>query len=278
MHYSKYQIFLVFLVFFTIELDAQLVQTQTDSYTRYELLSPESHSFRIIYDVSATTVGAEYYFNTLRKGSEHKVDAVYDRMTGKELEWSIVNGSEAKRNGHSRASEDTDYLQVKLARPITENSEYRLRIDKTYQDSKSYFETNGRIVFARSLGIKRNSVVLPPDYELVASNYPVQVETEADGRIKVSFMNRGSRAVILRVEAQRLSKGMVKNSLKADYKPWAAYTPKPSGRDKSHARLDYNFRERAFQNREIVYYLQQPETHSFRLYHDYTETRIGVDK
>jgi hypothetical protein len=36
--------------------------------------------------------------------------------------------------------------------------------------------------------------------------------------------------------------------------------------------------ERAHQDREIVYFLQQPETHAFRLYHDYTESRPGVDK
>ena len=36
--------------------------------------------------------------------------------------------------------------------------------------------------------------------------------------------------------------------------------------------------ERARQDREIVYFLQQPETHSFRLYHDYTETRAGADR
>jgi hypothetical protein len=36
--------------------------------------------------------------------------------------------------------------------------------------------------------------------------------------------------------------------------------------------------ERAHQTREIVYFLQQPETHSFDLYHDYTEAREGVDK
>ncbi len=34
--------------------------------------------------------------------------------------------------------------------------------------------------------------------------------------------------------------------------------------------------ERATQTREIVYFLQQPETHTFDLYHDYTETRPGV--
>jgi hypothetical protein len=34
--------------------------------------------------------------------------------------------------------------------------------------------------------------------------------------------------------------------------------------------------ERAHQNREIVYFLQQPETHAFDLYHDYTESRPGT--
>jgi len=36
--------------------------------------------------------------------------------------------------------------------------------------------------------------------------------------------------------------------------------------------------ERAHQDRDIVYFLQQPETHSFGLYHDYTESRPGTDK
>src|SRR5208283_4613494 len=35
--------------------------------------------------------------------------------------------------------------------------------------------------------------------------------------------------------------------------------------------------ERAHQDRDIVYFLQQPETHAFSLYHDYTESRAGVN-
>ena len=34
--------------------------------------------------------------------------------------------------------------------------------------------------------------------------------------------------------------------------------------------------ERASQTREIVYLLEQPETHRFELYHDYTEKRAGT--
>jgi hypothetical protein len=43
-------------------------------------------------------------------------------------------------------------------------------------------------------------------------------------------------------------------------------------------RRDNRLTERAHQDRDIVYFLQAPETHSFDLYHDYTESRPGVEK
>ena len=36
--------------------------------------------------------------------------------------------------------------------------------------------------------------------------------------------------------------------------------------------------ERAHQDREIVYFLRESDTHAFDLYHDYTETREGMDR
>ena len=36
--------------------------------------------------------------------------------------------------------------------------------------------------------------------------------------------------------------------------------------------------ERAHQDREIVYFLRDPGSHAFDLYHDYTETREGMDR
>ncbi|MGH9443782.1 MAG: hypothetical protein ACRD16_16075 [Thermoanaerobaculia bacterium] len=36
--------------------------------------------------------------------------------------------------------------------------------------------------------------------------------------------------------------------------------------------------ERAHQDRTIVYFLRDPETHAFDLYHDYTESEVGKDK
>lgn len=245
----------------------------TDEYTRYELLDPSTHSFRILYEVSATTPGATYYHNTLRKGSEHKVDRVIDLASGKSLTWTIVTGEEATKNGLAGADKETEYLQVKLAQPVAKNSEYRVLIDKTYKDNLSYYAEGEKIVFQRSLGIKRNSIVLPKGYELIACNYPSQIMMEADGRIKISFINHGAAAVPLRIEGRKLSKPVIVPPAIAQEN-----VAPGQGRDKSKVRIGYSFPERAYQTREIVYFLQQPETHSFRLYHDYTETREGVDK
>lgn len=226
--------------------------------------------------MSATTPGANYYWNTLRKGSEHKVDEVIDLFSGNILKWEIVEGEVARANGHVNAGEDTEYLQIELARPVPPGGEARLRIDKTYRDPASYYTEEDLIVFDRSLGIRRNAVVLPRGFELIEANYPSQVNIELDGRIVASFLNDGVGAVPYKIKARRILSRTPRKAL--DPSPWPDYKPTPQGRDKSKARLDYVLNQRAFQDREIVYFLQQPETNSFRLYHDYTEKRAGVDK
>jgi len=252
-------------------------QTQADSYTRYDLLDPATQSFRIYYDVSATSAGAQYYFNTLRAGSEHTVHGVTDLMTGRPLEWEVVDGRQARTSGLPEAQADGEYLRVTLARPVPAGGEARVRIDKTYRDTASYWQDGAEIVFSRSLGINRNSVVLPQGYELIGCNYPSQVVTEPSGRIKLSFFSRGPASVPYEVKARRLA--TLGRGLSAPAGPRERQTgPTTTQTVSAAARVDYTFTERAFQDREIVYFLQQPETHSFRLYHDYTETRQGVDR
>lgn len=250
-------------------------QSQSDdAYTRYELLEPSSQSFRILFEVTSTEAGATTYYNTLRKGSTHKVDAVTDMATGQPLMWKIVSGAEAKSSGYANATNDVDYLQIKLSRPVPSMGESRLKIDKTYKDEKSYYATADGIVFERSLGVKRNAVVLPFGYELVKCNYPSQVAQEEDGRIRISFINNGPAEVPLRIEGRKVSSISAPNATTRKPEP----AGRGEGRDKSKARLGFTFSERAYQTREIVYFLQQPETHAFRLYHDYTETRTGMDR
>lgn len=119
-----------------------------------------------------------------------------------------VSGVEAKANGLANADLDTRYIQVALPGPVPRDGEIRLLIDKTYKDDKSYFieEKTDFIVFSRSLGIKRNAVVLPPGYEVVACNYPSQVVSEPGSggpRLRMSFMNLGPDAVSYVVKGRR---------------------------------------------------------------------------
>lgn len=233
-------------------------QTQADDYTRYELLAPGSAKFRILYEVTATTPGATQFFNVIRRGSVASDERVSDMATGKPLVFDVVGGAAAREGGVRNADSTGQYIRIRLARPVAKEGETRLLIDKTYYDTASYRAGGDTLVFNRGLGIKRNSIVLPAGYELVSSNFPSQVLQEPDGRIKVSFWNNTPSEAPVQVRARRASSAA----------SVATLTPA------INRRLD----ERAHQTREIVYFMQQPETHAFDLFHDYTETRPGVDR
>ena len=252
---------------------AALLQTETDEYTRYELLSPESASFAIRYEVTATTAGANYYFNPVRKGSVASGESVIDVMTGQPLRFEVVSGEDAVKDPLMKGADaSVDYIKVYLARPVPVEGQARILILKTYKDAKSYYREGATIVFNRSLSIPRNSVVLPAGYELMACNVPSQVLTEPDGRIAISFMNGSGAEAPLVVEGKL---GAQTGAAAAPRAPGSAKSwESPFEGETERRRLA----ERAHQDREIVYLLEQPETHAFRLYHDYTESRPGVDK
>ena len=248
-------------------------QTEADEYTRYELLSPDSASFAIRYEVTATTAGAKYYFNPIRKGSVASGESVMDRMTGQPLRIEVVSGEEALQDPLMKGEDaSVDYIKVYLARPVPPAGQGRLLILKTYKDAKSYYREGDAIVFSRSLSIPRNSVVLPPGYELVACNVPSQVLAEPDGRIAISFMNGSGAEAPLVVKAKPGAQtgGGAAPRAAGSAKSWEA----PFEGETEQERLA----ERAHQDRDIVYFLQQPNSHAFSLYHDYTESNPGVDK
>src|SRR5204863_3647704 len=78
---------------------ARSQQSEADAYTRYELLAPGSAKFKIIYEVTAVSPGATWYFNPIRKGSVATDESVFDRATGKPLEFSVVGFKEAREAG-----------------------------------------------------------------------------------------------------------------------------------------------------------------------------------
>lgn len=191
---------------FLLALPALLTAQGPREYTRYELLAPGSAKFRILYEVWATTPGAKYFFNPIRKGSIATDESVRDLASGQPLKFEQVDGFTARRTGLANADTTGAYIRVELPHPVPEVGAVRILIDKTYEDPKSYYEENGTIVFNRSLGIKRNGVVLPAGYELIGVNVPSQVLTEADGRTLISFINAGPDAAPLVVRARKLSR------------------------------------------------------------------------
>ena len=170
-----------------------------DTYTRYELLAPESHQFKIYYEVTETKPGAKFHFNAIREGSDASDESVLDLATGKQLKFEVVTGAQAaeasadKSNSQAeRFNPTSKYIQVHLAHPVPARGEYRLAIIKTYKDDKSYYVEGDGIVFKRPLGIPRDSVVLPAGYEIVSSSVATQVLSDKDGRLKLAFVNPGS--------------------------------------------------------------------------------------
>ena len=255
-------------------------QTQADDYTRYELLAPGTARFRILYEVTATAAGATQFFNPIRKGSVASDEHVYDRYTGAPLAFDVVNGDVARSGGVRNADSSSEYIRVRLARTVPKDGEARILIDKTYYDPKSYYEENETLVFSRPLGIKRNAVVLPLGYEIVSCNIPSQVIQEPDGRLSISFWNALPAEAPLVIRARKLPaeamQRLQSSRVSGPDVRQAAAPPAPLLSTAPAATPSFD--ERAHQSRKIVYFLQQPATHAFDLYHDYTESRVGVDK
>jgi hypothetical protein len=176
----------------------------SDELTVYELLSPQTHSFAITYDVSTAAEGSPYLFNPIRRGSVASHERVIDAATGRPLAFSVVTAEEATKNGLRGRPNSDKYIQVTLAHPVPKNGEARVRIFKTYTDVASYRPEDGGLLFERSLGIKRNVVVLPKGYELIFCAAPGIVSTQADGRIRISFFNDRDDELMVRLKARLL--------------------------------------------------------------------------
>jgi hypothetical protein len=175
-----------------------------DNYTQYELLDPESHQFAISYWITERRTGATYLLNQTRSGSEGSDISVFDPRTGKPLKFDYMTGAELTSAGMTGRFDPAEhYIRAHLPQPVPEGGEGRVKILKTYKDDKSYYVEGEDIVFKRSLGIARNSIVLPKGFRLVASNVAAQMFTLPDGRLKISFEHPNGYAADVTIRARR---------------------------------------------------------------------------
>lgn len=187
-------------------LMAALSLHATEAFTIYDLQPPSTHSFDIVYDVSSDREGAGYFFNPIRIGSVSSKESVIDLATGKPLEFTEVDAKAARESGlvRGRIPDEQRYIRVTFLHPVPKNGEVRIRIIKTYTDPPSYFEKDNTLVFDRPLGIKRNVVILPKGYELTGSASPGIVTTDADGRVRISFLNDRDDQLPVKITGRKL--------------------------------------------------------------------------
>lgn len=170
---------------------AQLHRAEQDREITYWLLEPDTHQFRISHDFNVARPGQRSVHNFVRAGSTVTGAAFLDLDTGRELKTTHVRGREVNALGYypDRSEDDALVLQADLARPLAEGESVRVRVTETYTDAERYGLKDGELVWDRTLGRPRNTVILPPGWKLSSLNVPAVVSLDSDGRVACRFVN-----------------------------------------------------------------------------------------
>src|SRR5258706_6798643 len=172
----------------------------------YELQSPESHAFRITHDYTVRKVGEKYYFNVVRASSHVTNPESIDLDSGEKLKWEIISGKQATERKlpiTDPIKDDSEIVVTHLARALETGTTNRIRSMETYADPKSYYLDGDEMVWDRTFGRLRNTVVLPPGWYLTGLASPATIETLPDGRVSVYIVNPRNDDVRVYLRARR---------------------------------------------------------------------------
>ena len=183
---------------FVIPDDRALGQNSTfterayqDREILYELQAPETHAFRITHDYTVRNAGEKYYFNVVRAGSHVTDPESIDLDSGEMLKWETIDGKAARERKLSvgEVKDDSEIVVTYLARPLSEGTTNRIRLKETYADAKSLYLDGDELVWDRTFGRLRNTVVLPSGWYLTALSAPSTIQTLPDGRVSIYVVN-----------------------------------------------------------------------------------------
>lgn len=157
----------------------------------YELQAPETHAFRITHDYTVRNAGEKYYFNVVRAGSHVTDPESIDLDSGENLKWETIAGKTARERklAVGDVKDDTEIVVTYLARPLAEGTTNRIRLKETYADAKSLYLDGDELVWDRTFGRLRNTVVLPAGWYLTALGSPGTIQTLPDGRVSIYVVN-----------------------------------------------------------------------------------------
>jgi hypothetical protein len=190
------------------EADRLSERAHQDREIVYFLQPPETHSFHLYHDYTESRPGIDRYLNVVRSGSTASGPSARILDTGETLQVETVRGAELIKGG-LEADEDVkpgDDVVVIHFTAIKAGGSARLRIAETYTDAKSYRLEGDELVFDRTFGRPRNSVVLPAGWYLTASSIPAMVSETADGRIRLDFVNPRNDEIAVLIRARKRPK------------------------------------------------------------------------
>jgi hypothetical protein len=172
----------------------------------YELQAPDSHAFRITHDYTVRKAGEKYYFNVVRTGSHVTDPDSIDLDTGARLKWEIITGKQATERKlpiTETLKDDSEIVVTHLARALAPGTTNRIRLMETYIDPKSYYLDGEELVWDRTFGRLRNTVVLPRGWYLTGLASPATIQTLPDGRVAVYVVNPRNDEVRVYLRARR---------------------------------------------------------------------------
>jgi len=171
----------------------------------YFLQPPETHAFDLYHDYTESRPGIDRYLNVVRKGSKASQPSALDLDTGETLSVTVEKGGAVLAAGPADEDEvlpDSDVVVIHFPK-VAAGGSRRLRIRETYTDPVSYRLEGDTLVFDRTFGRPRNSVVLPAGWSLTASSIPAMVRETQDGRIRLDFVNPRPDEIAVLIEAKR---------------------------------------------------------------------------
>ena len=79
----------------------------------------------------------------------------------------------------------------------------RIRMFETYTDSARYKLVGDELVWDRTFGRPSNIVILPSGWILTNSSVPATVSTQADGRVRLEYINPRTDEIAVLITARR---------------------------------------------------------------------------
>ncbi|HMZ22617.1 MAG TPA: hypothetical protein PLD20_32105, partial [Blastocatellia bacterium] len=156
-------------------------------------------------DYTERQSGVQHYFNIVRAGSRVSDPESIDLDSGAALKFETLTGKQvkARKLPLPNVADDAEVVVTFLAQPVAKDTSVRLRLKETYSDANSYYLDGDELVWDRTFGRLRNTVVLPAGWYLTGCGSPATVQTLRDGRVAVYVINPRNDDVRVYLRARR---------------------------------------------------------------------------